>query len=361
MKIIKVNLKSNPYKIYIGYQIAKKLARYLNNLDLGNFAIIITSPNIRRRYSNLIKKSFGRVDYRIVEVAEGEEAKSIKWFLKAIDEIVKYDSWGRRIFIVCLGGGTIGDLGGFIASVYKRGTPYIQLPTTFLSQIDASIGGKTAIDLKAAKNILGAFYQPRAVFIDPFFLASLGVKQMREGLAEAVKYALIQDRSFFNFLKSNYKKINKFEPHILLKIIYICAQIKAKIVESDEKEKKGIRTLLNFGHTLAHALEASGQYKNLSHGEAVSLGMLYATQLSCSLGLCEAREFEEIYCLFKLLKLPTEISFDYLSVYKAMGYDKKFICGKARLVLLRRIGMAVVRQAITTEKILKTLQIFTRA
>jgi 3-dehydroquinate synthase len=358
MKIVKINLKNNSYNIYIKYNLFKGLFLYLKALNIGNFALIITSPNIYSKYRVSIKKAFGSIPYKIVEVAEGEQAKTEKYLFKVINELVKNDTWSRKLFIVCLGGGTIGDLGGFVASIYKRGIPYIQVPTTFLAQIDASIGGKTAIDLKEAKNILGTIYQPKAVFIDPLFLNTLGIKEIKQGVAEAIKYAAIKERSFFYFLKKNKDKIMKLEPESILKVISTCVSIKAKIVQKDEKEKKGIRTILNFGHTFAHALEVSRQYRNLSHGEAVSLGMLYAAQLSCSLGLCKSTCVKELHNIIKLFELPDRISFDYLTIYKTMGYDKKFISGKIRLVLLRKFGQVVVVNGISSEKILKSLQVF---
>lgn len=358
MKIIKVSLKENPYNIYIEYNLAHKLPLYLKELNLGNFAIVITSPTLQSKYKNLIKAIFKDFSYKIVEVADGEEAKSEKWLFRAIEKIVNIDAWNKKLFIVCLGGGTIGDLGGFIASIYKRGIPYVQIPTTLLSQIDASIGGKTGIDLSEAKNILGTFYQPKAIFIDPAFLSTLESKEIKEGIAEAIKYAIIKRRDFFFFLKKNYREIMKLEPACLLKMISACVQIKAKVVQEDEKEKKGIRTILNFGHTLAHALETSKGYKTLSHGEAVSLGILYAAQLSYSLGMCNRRDFQEIYDILRCFRLPIKISFNYLNVYKIMSYDKKFISGKARLVLLRRIGKATVVDNVSSEKILKSLKIF---
>lgn len=355
---IKVRLKENPYNIYIKYGIFRELSSYLKTLQLGNFAVIVTSAGIAAEYRNAVKKAFSTIPYKISEVVDGEEAKSKRYLFSVIADLIRNDAWNRKLFVVCLGGGTVGDLGGFVASIYKRGMPYIQIPTTLLAQIDASIGGKTAIDLKEAKNILGTIYQPKAVFIDPLFLSTLDKKEIKDGVAEAIKYAVIKRRDLFYFLKRNYVEIMKLERHSLLKLIAICAGTKAAVVEEDEKEKKGIRTILNFGHTLAHALETCGHYRNLSHGEAVSLGMLYAAQLSCSLGLCKSSEVKKLHEIIELFKLPTKISFDYLTIYKTMGYDKKFIAGKARLVLLRSLGRVQVLEDISSEKILKSLQVF---
>ena len=358
MKTIKVKLKKNPYNVYIGYDVIGKLPSAIKNLKLGNLGIVITSPRVKHLYKDLIKKTFKSQGYKVITAADGEKTKSKKWLFKIIDEILKADLLKKKVFIVCLGGGTIGDLGGFIASLYKRGVPYVQVPTTLLAQIDASIGGKTAIDLKQAKNILGTIYQPKAVFIDPRFLKTLPRKNMKEGLAETIKYGVIRDKNFFGFLKKNHKKIYSLDPSCILKLISRCAEIKVNVVEEDEKETKGIRTILNFGHTLAHALEASSKYSKLSHGEAVSLGMLYAAQLSLLLERCKKSTLDEVRDILNLFKLPSKISTDYQSIYKSFIYDKKFISGKIRMVLVQTIGKVEVREGISLKDIQQSLKLF---
>jgi len=272
--------------------------------------------------------------------------------------MLKADKLNRKIFVICLGGGTVGDVGGFAASIYKRGVPYIQIPTTLLSVIDASIGGKTAIDLAEAKNILGTFYQPRAVFIDPNFLNTLEEKQIIDGIAEAIKYAVIKNEAFFNFLSENFREIISLKAPSVLKVIDTCVDIKAKIVEADEREKRGIRTILNFGHTFAHALEAASKYKKVSHGQAVSLGMLYAAYLSNKLGLCSMNELCQIRDLLKKFGLPVKCKYDPKAIYKAMSYDKKNISGKFRLVLLQKIGRVKVVDGISKSLIAGTIKEF---
>ena len=314
----------------------------LKNLNLGNFGLIITSPKILALYQKKITSVFAGKNYKIITVVDGEKAKSKEWLFKVIEKIVETDTLSRKVFIICLGGGTVGDLSGFVASIYKRGIPYIQIPTTLLAQIDSSIGGKTAIDLKEAKNILGTFYQPRAVIIDPAFLSTLSIKEIKQGLAEAIKYGVIRDEKLFYFLKKNSQKILELNSAAVLKLISACVEIKAKIVAIDEKENKGLRTILNFGHTLAHALESSSRYKLLSHGEAVSLGMLYAAWLSWTLGKCPESELRQINDIIKLFRLPAKTRFKPTTLYKSMTYDKKFTSGKIRMVLLRKIGQVEV-------------------
>lgn len=359
MKIIKVGLKDNPYDIYIDYNIFKKVPAYLKQLNLGNLGIIVTSNKVYSLYKDLIKKTFQGFSYKIIKVPNGEAAKSKKCLLEVIDKIVKADSWNKKLFVVCLGGGTVGDLGGFAASIYKRSIPYIQIPTTLLAQVDASIGGKTAIDLSQAKNILGTIYQPKAVFIDPLFLSSLSKEELKEGIAEVIKYGIIRDKDFFDFLGNNYEKIMALCPEYILKLIFVCAKIKADIVKKDEKEKKGIRTILNFGHTFGHALETSLKYAKFSHGEAVALGMIYAARLSCDLGLCRESEVKKVEDIITKFSLPAKLKVDYPAIYRAMSYDKKFISGEVRMVLLREIGSVKIVKGIPLKNIVKSLKIFT--
>lgn len=358
MKTIKVKLKSNSYNIIIGFNLFKNILYYINRLSMGNFAVIVTSRSVYSCYKTLIQKSFNGIENKIIILPDAEIAKTKDCLFKIIDAILKADKLGRKIFLVCLGGGTVGDVGGFAASMYKRGMPYVQIPTTLLSQIDASIGGKTAIDLSQAKNILGSFYQPKAVFIDPTFLRTLAKKELKEGLAEAVKYGVIKDKSFFYFLKNDYQKVLSLQPSAILKVIETCVKIKAKIVEEDELEEKGIRTILNFGHTFAHAIEAASRYKKISHGAAVSIGMLYAAYLSCSLGVCNSHEVSEIKDILCKLTLSTKTEIDYLKIYKTMRYDKKFIRGTFRFVVLRKIGKVEVLENISKDLVFNTLRKF---
>jgi 3-dehydroquinate synthase len=359
VKTIPVKLKDNPYNIYIGHNLTKSIPAYLKELNVGNFGIIVTSTKIYSLYKKLINNTFKGKNYRVVKVVDGERAKSKKWLFSIIDEIVKVDKLKQKVFVICLGGGTIGDLGGFAAAIYKRGIPCIQVPTTLLGQIDASIGGKTAIDLPVAKNILGAFHQPKAVFIDPKFLTTLARREMNQGLAEAIKYGVIKDKNFFYFLKNNSKKILSLEPKSIMKLISVCAAIKAKIVTQDEKETKGLRTILNFGHTFAHALESSLKYRKISHGEAVAIGMLFAAQLSLSLGKCSRLCAQEISEIINLYSLPSRVKINPRDLYQSFIYDKKFVSGKVRMVLLRQIGRVEVVEGILPQKIKKILGFFT--
>ncbi|MCF7870789.1 MAG: 3-dehydroquinate synthase [Candidatus Omnitrophica bacterium] len=353
---IEVKLKNNPYPILIKRGLKNNLSLYLKKLQLGNLGFVLTSPSVYRLYKKTIKKNFSGKGFKIIVSADGEKAKSKYWLFKIIKTIVELDKKNKKPFIICLGGGTIGDLGGFAASIYKRGIPCIQIPTTLIGQIDSSIGGKTAIDLPEAKNILGSFYQPKAVLIDPDFLKTLSKKDLREGLAEAIKYGIIKDKELFSLIKNNPKKILNLEQSLIDKIIFRCAKIKAKIVEEDEKEKKGIRTILNFGHTFAHGLEAASQYKKISHGKAVAIGMLYAACLSYDLNRCSMKEVEEIKQILALYNLPIKINFNPQKVLNSINYDKKFTTGKIKMVLIKRIAAVEVSTKITAGDLKKAFK-----
>jgi len=251
------------------------------------------------------------------------------------------------LFIIALGGGVIGDLSGFVAAIYKRGINYIQIPTTFLAQIDSAIGGKTAVDLSLGKNLIGAFYQPRLVLSDISVLSSLDRKQIRFGLAEAIKYGVIKDKQLFGFIEKNYKKIINLNKKALEFVVYRCSAIKAKVVAQDEMERRGIRTILNYGHTIGHGLEAAGGYLSYSHGQAVALGMIAAARIARDLDMLDIRSCNRIERIISKVGLPTSVrGISKTKLLKAISHDKKFIRGKNRFVLPVRIGKVIVREGV---------------
>ncbi len=355
MKKIEVKLKKNSYPIIIKRGLKNNILDYLKD-DLGNFGIVITSPTVYKIYRPLIESNFKKEKFKIIVTADGEKTKSKAWAFKIINQILKLNQKNKKLFIVCLGGGTIGDLGGFVSSIYKRGIPYVQIPTTLLGQVDSSIGGKTAINLPQAKNIVGTFYQPKAVLIDPTFLNTLAKKELKEGLAEAIKYGLIKDKKLFYFLKNNHKKIITLEPSSIDKVIHACAKIKAIVVAEDEQEKKGIRTILNFGHTFAHGLEAASRYQKISHGKAVGLGILYASYLSEHLKKTSPAVTQEIEKTLKSFDLPVKNKFNSQEVLGAITHDKKFVSGKIRMVLIEEVGRVIVSTEINQDDLKKTLK-----
>lgn len=348
MKILKVNLKQRSYQIIIGFGVIGNLGRYIQRLNLGTDAYIITNSLIKKKYGHIILKSLNNYDIHSTFnlIADSEKSKSLNSCLRVIRDLARFDR-NKRTFIIAFGGGVIGDLSGFIASIYKRGIPYIQIPTTLLACVDSSIGGKTGVDLKLGKNLVGTFYQPRLVVSELSFLRSLSLRQVRAGLAEIIKYAVIKNKSLFRFLEKNYPEIIKIKNRAfaLEHIVNCCAQIKAKIVEQDETESKGIRTILNFGHTLGHAIEAASAYQKYNHGEAVALGMLLAARISTKLNLTNQATLRKIENLIKLTGLPVFIKDVSLKkILKACYRDKKFIGSMNRFVLIEDIGKTTIKQ-----------------
>lgn len=349
MREIKVFLGKRSYKIIIGYEILKHLPSFIKKLKLGNDALIITSPNIKKIVGPKLIKALkkARITLRFETVPDSEKSKSQNTAFKLISKISGYAK-KKRISIIALGGGVIGDLAGFVASVYKRGVPYIQIPTTLLAQVDSAIGGKVAIDLPYGKNLVGAFYQPRMVFCDTSLLNTLPKKQIRSGLAEIVKCGVIKDEGLFSYIEKHYSNILKLKKQPLEYIIARCAAIKAKVVSSDEKETKGIRTILNFGHTIGHAIEAAGGFRKYNHGEAIGLGMIVASRIAYDLKvLRQTRAIDRIEKLIRRIGLSVKISgLSINRIINAQSFDKKFIHGKNRFVLPKKIGQVAIVEGI---------------
>ncbi|MBU1727667.1 MAG: 3-dehydroquinate synthase [Candidatus Omnitrophica bacterium] len=348
MQTIRVNLGKRSYDIVAGNGIIKFLGTHLKRLNIGNDAYVITNPLIKNKFGSLLSLSLQDSGFSVKfkTVPDTEKSKSIETAFSLIKDISRYDK-KRRIFIIALGGGVIGDLSGFIASAYKRGIPYIQIPTTLLAQVDSSIGGKTAVDLPEAKNLVGAFYQPRLVFSDIELLKSLSARQVRSGLAEVIKYAIIKDAKLFYYLEKNLNSILLLKPKPLTRIIQCCSKIKAKVVGEDEREEKGIRTILNFGHTVGHAIEAASGYKSYNHGEAIALGMLVAADLSEALKLIDRCTVNRIEKLIKYAGLPIEIKKITLrKIISAHYRDKKFIGSRNRFVLITGIGKTKITENV---------------
>lgn len=347
MEKIKLDLGKRSYDIVVGSSALGRLPEALGRLGLSRDIFVITNTYIHHRYGHLLKRSLGKgFSLKFCITIDSEKAKSIANAVKIIDFLAGY-AGQKKITVCAFGGGVVGDLAGFIASIYKRGVALVQIPTTLLAQIDSSIGGKTAIDLTLAKNLVGTFYQPRLVLCDLDFLAGLDKKQLRAGLAEAVKYAAIQDEALFEFLEENYQAVFSKDNNAFRRLVPACAKIKARIVQADEREEKGIRTILNFGHTIGHAIEAAGSYALYSHGEAIALGMLSAARISEHLGLLDSRVSQRISHLLAKIGLPQEVTgIKESGVLRAYKLDKKFSGKRNRFVLLKGIGRPVVYENV---------------
>ncbi len=349
MKKILVNLKANSYPIIISRNNFSELSQIIKPITKNTDILVITNPTIYKIYQNQLKKSLSKlaVEINFALVPDTERSKSLPYLMSLIKEMVNFDN-KRPPFILAFGGGVVGDLAGFAAAIYRRGISYVQIPCTLLAQVDSAIGGKVGIDLPQGKNLIGAFYQPKLIYRNITLLQSLPSQQIQEGLAEVVKYGVIKDANLFYFLEKNYKKILNLDLSALQYIIYKSSLIKAKIVSLDERETLGRRTILNFGHTIGHAIEAASNYsKRYTHGQAISVGMLCAAYISYRLGLADKILLNRLENLIGQIGLPQRIFRLGLSdVLKAQERDKKFIHGFNRLVLPERLGKVVVKENI---------------
>ena len=313
-----------------------------------NNILIISDSGIPKKYINDLKKTIRLcgVSARVLTISNGEQSKSFKNYQYILEHLAE-KNFARDDLIIALGGGVVGDISGFVASTYLRGIDFIQIPTTLLAQVDSSVGGKTAINSKNGKNLFGAFYNPSLVIIDPSHLNSLAEREYKAGLAEVIKYGLIDNRKLFNYLKKNYESILDKDTKALSFIISESIKSKTKIVQKDEREK-GLRAILNFGHTFGHALEAKYKYKKYLHGEAVAIGMRCASKISLELKLITTKEFEAVLELFDKLKIKSNLP--NLKLNDLMPYlkrDKKILKGKIRFILLDGISKAKIEDKVS--------------
>ncbi|MFG0453721.1 3-dehydroquinate synthase [Shewanella mangrovisoli] len=341
-KQIQVDLGERSYPIYIGQSLmsdGETLSRYL----LKKRILIVTNETVAPLYLKQIQDtmaSFGEVTSVILP--DGEQFKDLT-HLDSIFTALLQRNYGRDSVLVALGGGVIGDMTGFAAACYQRGVDFIQIPTTLLSQVDSSVGGKTAVNHPLGKNMIGAFYQPQIVIIDTECLQSLPAREFAAGMAEVIKYGIMWDAEFFQWLENNVQALKSLDTQALVYAISRCCEIKADVVSQDETEQ-GVRALLNLGHTFGHAIEAEMGYGNWLHGEAVAAGTVLAAQTAKSMGLIDESIVRRIVQLFHAFELPVTApeSMDFDSFIKHMRRDKKVLGGQIRLVLPTAIGRADV-------------------
>ena len=352
MKKVKVNLGKGSYNICIEDGILSSAGRIIRSLNIANACFVVTNKKIRSLYGDSLSRSIkgAGMDVEFCMVADSESAKShLSWF-KVIKSLARFDK-GKGTCVVALGGGVVGDLAGFVAATYRRGVGFVQIPTTLLAQVDSAIGGKVAIDLDFAKNLVGAFYQPKVVITDVSTIKSLPKRQIRNGLAEIIKYGVILDNRFFNYLEKNVSKIIGFNKVCTEYMVACCSKLKAEVVVVDEHEKLGYRSILNFGHTIGHAIEAASSYKRyINHGEAIGIGMMAAFDISLMLGMTKEPIARRVEALIGQVGLPVSvkgISPD--DVFRATSYDKKIIKGKKRWILPVDIGHVVVCDKVPRE------------
>jgi 3-dehydroquinate synthase len=343
VRIVKVPLGNRSYAIKIGTGLLARVGHECARLGLSRRCIIISDRNVAPRYGKAAQKALAEAGFAasVVTIPAGETAKSLKVLASCYDQLAA-QRLERQSFIVALGGGVVGDLAGFVAATYLRGIPFVQVPTTLLAQVDSSVGGKVGMNLKAGKNLVGAFYQPRLVLCDLATLASLPKREYRAGLAEVIKYGIIYDARLFGRLERDLPKLLHRDPSTLAAVVARCCEIKAEVVRQDETES-GLRAILNFGHTIGHALEAISHYGKYLHGEAIAIGQVVAANLSAQILGLPASEVERIEALFRRAGLPTQLNLstpDKRRALLAMKLDKKVSAGEIKFVLARRIGAA---------------------
>lgn len=350
-----VSLGERSYPIYIGDGLLRD-PTWLGELLKARKAAIVTNEVVAPLFAASVHAARSGAETHDIVLPDGESHKTLVTTSKIFDRLIEH-RFSRDDLIVALGGGVIGDMAGFAAACYQRGIGFVQIPTTLLSQVDSSVGGKTGVNHPLGKNMIGAFHQPRAVVIDIATLRSLSSRELRAGLAEVVKYGLICDASFFDWLESNAEKLLARDAETLAYAIHHSCQTKAAIVGRDEREQ-GERALLNFGHTFGHAIESVTGYSSWLHGEAVAAGMLMAASLSERCGYLAASDVARIARLFQRLGLRTdargELTAD--AARLAMSVDKKVQNGRIRLILLRGIGKAFVSDDYPGDALTATLE-----
>ena len=357
---IAVPLGARRYPLLIGADHLGTLGRLLRGMRLGTHPVLLSNARILRLHGAALRGTLERAGFpvRTVTIADSERSKSMAALGRLLGRMADLDGPGRRIFLVLAGGGVVGDLGGLAAGLYRRGVPYVQVPTTLLAQVDSAIGGKTAVDLPQGKNLVGLILQPRLVFIDLAFLRTLSDRQFRSGLTEALKCGVIRDAALFRRLERATVKELRENERLLAWIIGRAVRVKAEVVGRDELETRGIRTVLNLGHTFGHAVEtASGYTRAVTHGEAVATGMAVAAEIARRLGMISDPSAERICRAIRHLGLPVSVrGLRAAEVRRAMAHDKKWFTGKNRWVLPTGIGRCAVRAGVPERMVRAAIQ-----
>jgi shikimate kinase/3-dehydroquinate synthase len=353
-----VETATQSYPVFVGYGLLDKLGEKMKKAALSGTATVISDENVFSLYGSkvggIIKNAGFAVNSFIVP--PGEETKSMDYAIKIYDFLVEHRA-ERDDIIIALGGGMVGDLAGFVAATFLRGMPWIQVPTSLVAMVDASIGGKVGVNHPEGKNLIGAFYQPNLVLADCQTLTTLPQRELTSGWAEVIKHGMILDEEFVQFLESNVSRLTKLEPELLARAIARSAAIKAQVVSQDEKEREGKRTILNYGHTIAHGLEAATRYKRFLHGEAVAIGIVGAAKLSQLLGLLPSAAVERQQAILQKFGLPTVFSgLDLTEITRAMELDKKTKGKAIRWVLLQDIGKVVISSDVPQRDVLAVLK-----
>ena len=336
------------YVAAVGRRLLSQIGERCRELNLGGRCAIVCDENVARLFADRVKQNLTSAGYEptLITIPPGEKSKSLTLAGDVCDRMATA-GLDRSSFIVALGGGVVGDLAGFVAAIYHRGIPYVQVPTTLLAQVDSSIGGKTAVNTTAGKNLIGAVHHPVIVIADVDLLRTLPPRELNQGFAEVIKHAVIRDSGLFDFLQKFDRK-SDFESLVRRNV-----EIKAEFVAADERDENGRRALLNFGHTVGHAIEQAGGYRDLLHGEAVSLGIVAACDISArKAGLSDSQRVKIVSLLERYelpTRLPGNISRD--KILRALPFDKKFECGQVRFIVTPGIGDARLTSDVTMDDI----------
>ncbi|MFN2308248.1 MAG: 3-dehydroquinate synthase [Gammaproteobacteria bacterium] len=354
MRTLKLDLGARSYPIYIGRQLLGQPDLLRAHIH-GRQVLVVSNTTVAPLYLDRLGEALGDYTLKAIALPDGEAYKTLDTLNLIFDALLE-NRFNRRCTLIALGGGVVGDIGGFAAASYQRGVEFIQVPTTLLSQVDSSVGGKTGVNHRLGKNMIGAFHQPNAVLIDTDTLGTLPEREVAAGLAEVIKYGLIRDPDFFAWLEDNMQRLTARDPEVLAQAIERSCQNKAEVVAADERES-GQRALLNLGHTFGHAIETGMGYGTWLHGEAVAVGMLLAAELSARLGWLAGAQVERIARLLERARLPTAIppAMDSARFLELMAVDKKVLDGGLRLVLLKALGTAVVTDAFDPRLLRATL------
>ncbi|MFO7957450.1 MAG: 3-dehydroquinate synthase [Candidatus Brocadiia bacterium] len=356
MRSVRIPLGERSYDILMGFDCLHRLGAAMRERRIARDNVaIVTSPRIGGLYYDTAADGLGEADFAHIgrwDLPDGEENKNLDNFASAVRWLAQFaPDPSIRPVVVALGGGVVGDLGGFAAACFRRGVPYVQAPTTLLAAVDSSVGGKTAVNLPEGKNLVGAFYQPRLVFMDLGTLDTLDARQVRSGASEVIKYGAILDAELFEFLEKNIQALTGLDRGALMRVVPTCVELKADLVQRDERDEAHVRVCLNFGHTLGHAMERAAGGR-LTHGEAVAVGMVAAADISVELGLCGSEVAERLRDVLRRAGLPLSVKgLELDEVLRLMQHDKKFIKGTNRFVLLEGIGRWTEREGVPEDVI----------
>ncbi|HEU4414144.1 MAG TPA: 3-dehydroquinate synthase [Candidatus Angelobacter sp.] len=351
MLTIRVRTPLERYQVLIRAGLLRRAGLEVRRLlsSPGSRVFVVTSPNVRRHWGERLEDSLrrARLPYQVLEMHDGEPAKHLHTVEQLAEQLVDARA-DRKSLLLAFGGGVVGDSAGFLAAIFMRGIPVVQIPTTVVAQLDASIGGKTGVNLRAGKNLVGSFHQPRAVLVDPDLLQTLDEREFRSGLFEALKCGVIRDSALFEFMRRNPQKILARNNKLLLRVIADSVKVKAAVVSADEKES-GLRRILNFGHTVGHALEAATNYSHFLHGEAVAWGMIAAAEIGCQAGACSRKVADQIqHAVLAFGPLPP-VTCNVDEVISRLSSDKKAVAGTVHFVLPQKIGKVRISNDVSVD------------